>query len=193
MPGTTARHISMVPMKLRFITAFASSRLMFSASLGLGLPPLAAMSPPAQLTRMEIGPSAASTFFTIAAISSSLVMSPMTEITLPVPRFDSSSASAVRLGLSPNAAGASSLMSCSATAAPPFSKVSAIMRPRPRPEPVTSATAPWKLNACGRRFLLNSCTPCRAFRGGRDGRAKSLCFFSSDSGCRRAPITGPMH
>jgi len=90
-------------------------------------------------------------------------MSPVTEITLPVPRLDKSSASAVRLGLSPNAAGASSLMSCRAMEAPPLSSVSAIMRPRPRPDPVTSATAPWKLNDCGRSDGLNWTLRSRAF------------------------------
>src|SRR5262249_40686012 len=61
MPGTTARHISIVPIRFRSISARTSSILISSALFGFGLPPAAAMSPPAAFTRIVIGPSARST------------------------------------------------------------------------------------------------------------------------------------
>jgi hypothetical protein len=39
------------------------------------------------------------------------------------------------------------------------------MRPSPRPDPVTSATAPWKSGVCAVAELLNWDTPSKAARG----------------------------
>ncbi len=60
-----ARHINIVPSRLRSITARASSRLNAVAPFGQGFVPCAPMSPPAQLTRIEMGPSRDCTVSTI--------------------------------------------------------------------------------------------------------------------------------
>jgi hypothetical protein len=55
------------------------------------------------------------------------------------------------------------------------------MRPRPRPDPVTSATAPLKLGVCAVAELLNWDTPVKAARGIREKRGGL-------SGCHHKPL-----
>src|SRR3954471_6396782 len=142
MPGTTARHISIVPIKLRLISARTSSILISSALFGFGLPPAAAMSPPAALTRIVPGPSARSTSIAIAGTRASSLMSPRTTQVRP-PMLATSACDAARSANSPNSAGACSSRSCTATLAPSSASRFATACPKPRPDPVTSATCPF--------------------------------------------------
>src|SRR5688572_2406031 len=140
MVGQTARQTIMVPIRFRSNMARTSCMGMPRALLGLGLPPFAAMSPPALLTRMEMGPSVLSILWTMAATSSSLAMLAQAAMVLEPVAVASWAATSSQDLASPNSAGASWHTSWMATEAPRWARRVAMARPRPRPEPVTSAT-----------------------------------------------------
>ena len=144
IPFATSWQTKMVLSRLRSITARTSTSLMKTQSLGLGLPPAAAMSPPALWTRMSMGPRARSASATTRATSSVRVRSPRMRTVFTPCALPISSAVAVSVVPSPNSAGPFSRMPWTAMDAPIFARVSAKARPRPRPAPVTSATWPFR-------------------------------------------------
>lgn len=132
----------MVESRLRSSTARTSSSRMPTASFGSGLPPLAAMSPPALWTRMSIGPNSFVAVSTTRAMSAPWVRSPSTRIVRTPCVAATCSATAVSVDPSPYSAGPSSRMPWIAISAPRLASRSANARPSPRPAPVTSATLP---------------------------------------------------
>ena len=114
---------------------------MSSALFGTGLPPLAPMSPPAQFTRMSTVPSSAVIRRDISVTAAGSPMLPSTVVTR-VPCRAIESATSCRVSASPYLAGPASSRSWIATSAPSEASLSAIVRPRPRPEPVTKAILP---------------------------------------------------
>src|SRR5258706_295275 len=118
-----------------------SSSAISSALFGFGLPPAAPMSPPAQFTRTLTTPSFASISLRILCTA---VLSPMLPVTatVRVPYFSSDLATAPRSGASLYLLGAFQSMSWIATSAPNSHRRSAMVRPSPRPDPVTNIVLP---------------------------------------------------
>src|SRR4051794_6294445 len=143
----TAWQVRMVLSRLRSSTARTSSSLMLMASFGSGLPPLAAMSPPALWTRISIGPSCIVAVSTTRAMSALEVRSPSTRMVFTPCALATSSATAVNVVPSPYSAGPFSRMPWIATSAPMAASFSAKARPSPRPAPVTNATLPLSARA----------------------------------------------
>ncbi len=142
------------------MTARTSSALICTTSLGSGLPPAAAISPPALCTRMSMGPSSALAVATVRSMSSDA-----REVA-----EDLDGAHAMRLGdgagdISQRLAcrrtrtGPCSRMPCTAMWQPSAASRSAKARPSPRPAPVTSAT--WPSSSAGRACE----SPLRGARG----------------------------
>src|SRR3954469_20147857 len=134
---------SIVPIRLFCVSAWMSSSATSSALLGFGLVPVAPMSPPAQLTRMSTSPSSAAIARAMPATASGSPMLPVTVATRP-PWRRSSPATSSRPLASPYLPGSAASRSWMATSAPSDASLSAIARPRPRPEPVTNAILPAK-------------------------------------------------
>ena len=127
---------------------------MLTASFGSGLPPAAAMSPPALWTRISIGPSEREVSSTTRSMSAPLVRSPSTRMVRTPCADCTASATAVSVVPSPYSAGPFSRMPCSATSAPRLASRSANARPRPRPAPVTSATLPVSMRAASFAVMI---------------------------------------
>src|SRR6185437_8393990 len=138
-------------MRLFSVSTLMSSKEISSALFGLGLPPVAPMSPPAQLTRIFTAPSFPSIVRFIAATAARSPILPSTAQTLP-PCRAICLATASRSAASPYLAGPVQEMSWIATFAPSEASLSAIARPSPRPDPVTNAvlplSSPVKLISC---------------------------------------------
>src|SRR5882724_2610281 len=146
----------MVLSRLRSSTARTSSSLIVIASFGSGLPPLAAMSPPALWTRISIGPSSRLAVSTTRAMSPPSVRSPSTRMVRTPWVAATSSATAVSVDPSPYSAGPFSRMPWIATSAPMPASFSAKARPSPRPAPVTNATLPLSARAPSCDAMMSS-------------------------------------
>ncbi len=149
--GTKAWQTSMVPMRLFSVSTRMSSKSMSSALLGLGLPPLAPMSPPAQLTSTSTSPRSASILRFISATASRSPILPVTAVTR-VPCCLIASTTSPRSRASPYLEGWFQSMSWMATSAPSSARRFAMVLPSPRPEPVTKAVSP----SSSRLLILSS-------------------------------------
>src|SRR3954454_3913807 len=132
---------SSVPMRLLFVSVWMSSSDTSSALFGSGLPPFDPMSPPAQLTRMSTSPSSLVMRRCISATAAGSPMLPVTVATRPPCRAISRATSS-RFWASPYFEGETASRSWIATSAPCDASFSAMVRPSPRPEPVTKAILP---------------------------------------------------
>ena len=132
----------MVESRLRSSTARTSASLTQTASFGSGLPPWAAMSPPALCTRISIGPSSASTVAITCSTCAASVRSPSTRQVRTPCASPIACAVSVSVVPSPYSAGPCSRMPCTPIGQPSAASRSANARPSPRPAPVTRATCP---------------------------------------------------
>ena len=117
MPSSTARVTRIGPFKLIARTLSQVSSALFTNG--------SALSQPALLTRMSVGPRRRSA----SAIAAATAPASVTSMRRPMPPTASPASRAVR-----------SSTSSAATFAPSAARRSAIARPMPRPAPVTSAT-----------------------------------------------------
>src|ERR1700738_5002530 len=220
MLRATAWQVRMVLSRLRSSTARTSASLILTASFGSGLPPAAAMSPPALWIRISIGPSFCAVVSTTRSMSAPFVRSPRTLMVRTPCSAATASATAVRVEPSPYSAGPFSRMPWMATSAPRLASRRAKARPRPRPAPVTSATLPtsdraassdvmlfslmWKFHsAAGSRPMARACTRhigatrvrsasgrAGRFEAGISGQASRLDFTNQLDCCPREAVVG---
>ncbi len=128
MPGSTARHMRKVPVRL---TAMILSQPLRDWSGVWANPPM-----PAMLHRLVIGPSSSSARATTPATAFSSVTSQRSAMARPPAPAASSLISAATVSM------ASAATSRQATAPPSAARRRAVARPMPEPAPVTSATRP---------------------------------------------------
>ena len=135
MPCATRWQTRMVESRLRSSTARTSTSGTPTASFGSGLPPAAAMSPPALCTRMSIGPSSASTSATTRATCAPSVRSPSVRQTGTPCASAIARAVAVSVVPSPYSAGPCSRMPCTPTGAAERRETLGERAPEPAPRP----------------------------------------------------------